>query len=352
MQHSTPPSHGKYRRLQRLSDSDGRFSMLAVDQRGSLRRMFGRQHGIDPSEVSPAQLRQVKRIVTRAVAPMASGLLTDPLYGYPASAGLLPPCTGVLLSREQTGYVAAEGQERRSRLLADWAPQRLLASGADALKLLIYHHPDASAETHEHEQDLVASVGAGCEDAGLPFILEVVTYPMGEGAQEAAVQARRRPELVVDAARTFSDPKYQVDVLKLEFPADLKFVADYQDASFGAGEAVYDRRAVEGACERLDQAAAVPWVILSSGVGIDEFVETLRLANEAGASGFLCGRAVWKEIVEHAPDTDEMTRFMEEVGKPRVDRLLTANEGARAWTDHPGHRQQETQSGTKVPTTE
>jgi tagatose 1,6-diphosphate aldolase len=313
--------------------------MLAIDQRGSLRHMFARKNGTQPSDVAPEQLRQVKRIVTQAVAPMASGLLTDPLYGYPASIHLVPASTGVLLSREQTGYVGTNEGERRTRLLEDWSPARMVREGADALKLLMYHHPEASTESRDHEQDIVASVGEACEDAGLPFILEVVTYPLGEAAENAAVQAQKKPDLVVDAAQTFSDPRYQVDVLKLEFPANLKYVEEYQDAPFGQGEAVYNRATVEQACERLDQAAGVPWVILSSGVGIDEFVETLQFANAAGASGFLCGRAVWKDIVDYAPDEAAMTRFMDEVGTPRVERLLDVNTTARPWTDYPKYRE-------------
>lgn len=351
MQFPESLSPGKYRRLKRLSDSEDRFSMLAVDQRGSLRRMFARRHGTESSEVTPDQLRQVKRVVTRAVAPMVSGLLTDPLYGYPASFDILPASTGVLLSGEQTGYVTAREEERRTCLLEEWSPQRALRTGGDAVKLLVYHHPDVSAETHRHEQEIVASMGEACEEAGIPFILEIVTYPVGEAAREPAVHARQKPELVVDAAETFSDPTYKVDVLKLEFPANLKFVDAYQDAPFGAGEAVYDRKTVEQACERLDRAARVPWVILSSGVGIDEFIETLKFANGAGASGFLCGRAVWKDIVDYAPNERDMRQFMEEVGKDRVERLLHTNQSARAWTDYPKYQAREAQSGTGALTT-
>lgn len=324
--------------------------MLAIDQRGSLRRMFARQDGTRPSDVAPEQLQQVKRVVTRAAASMTTGLLTDPLYGYPASIDILPSTIGVLLSGEQTGYRLADGGERRTRLLEDWSPERVLRSGADALKLLIYHHPEASTETCQHEQEIVRSVGRACDEIGLPFILEVVTYPLEGTAEDAAGQARRKPDLVIDAAETFSDPQYQVDVLKLEFPANLKFVDAYQNTSFGKGEAVYDRPTVERACERLDQAAGVPWVILSAGVGIDEFVATLKLANAAGASGFLCGRAVWKDIVEYAPDEAAMTRFMEETGRPRFERLLEANETARSWTNHPKYR--ESRSDQEVLTTE
>lgn len=310
--------------------------MLAVDQRGSLRRMLARRDGSTPDEISDDPLRRIKRVVTEAVAPLATGLLTDPLYGYPASMDVLPPDVGVLLSREVTGYSAATGGERRSRLLDAWDPERALREGADAVKLLVYHHPEASPETRRHQSELVEAVGDACADAQLPFVLEAVTYSLNDGGEVAF--ARRKPDLVADAAATFSAPRFQVDVLKLEFPVNLKYAAPYHDAPFGAEATVFESADIEAACQQLDVAAEVPWVILSSGVGMDEFVEALTLANEAGASGFLCGRAVWKEVVEHGPDVDRMRRFMCEQGRARFERLLDANRAARSWKDHPHFR--------------
>jgi len=44
-------SAGKLRSLLRLSDSDGRFKMMAVDQRGSSKRMLGPILDKEPSDV-------------------------------------------------------------------------------------------------------------------------------------------------------------------------------------------------------------------------------------------------------------------------------------------------------------
>lgn len=143
----------------------------------------------------------------------------------------------------------------------------------------------------------------------MPFVLEVVTYPLRGQDKKGEAFARLKPELVADAARTYSEPRFHVDLLKLEFPANLKYAEEFQGASFAAGRAVYGLDEVRSACREVDSAAAVPWVILSAGVDSDEFIEDVRLANEAGASGFLCGRAVWKRIVDAFPDDRACVRM-------------------------------------------
>jgi tagatose 1,6-diphosphate aldolase len=328
-------SLGTFRRLTRLADSTGRFSMLAVDQRGSLRRMIARKTGEEADNVPARPLGQIKRIVTETIAQMASGILTDPLYGYPASIHVIPSDVGVLLANEKTGYVPTHQDERRSRLLDNWSVERTVQSGADAVKLLIYHHPEASTETLDHQKEIVETVGAACVANDVPFILEAVTYAMKGRDKKSAEFARRKPDLVVRTTETYSDPRFNVDLLKLEFPASLEFTKEYQDTPYGSGTIVYDRAAVEETCHRLDQAAQMPWVILSAGVDIDEFIEDLRLTNAAGGSGFLCGRAVWKRIIEHYPDEQGMHQHMDTDGRSNFRKLLEVNSSARPWFEHP-----------------
>jgi tagatose 1,6-diphosphate aldolase len=83
----------------------------------------------------------------------------------------------------------------------------------------------------------------------------------------------------------FSDPVYKVDVLKVEFPV-VAGAPEWSDA-----EAREWYRAADGA------AGAVPYIYLSAGVNISQFVDSLGLAAAAGArfSGVLCGRATWQE---------------------------------------------------------
>ena len=56
------------------------------------------------------------------------------------------------------------------------------------------------------------------------------------------------------------------------------------------------------ACQELDASVDVPWVILSAGVGYEAFRAQLEIACEAGASGYLAGRSIWRDaITQHAP---------------------------------------------------
>ena len=68
------------------------FSIIAMDQRNTLRRMFTAV-GFDASD---DDLRTAKADVARVLTPAASGLLSDPTYGVPAitQAGALAPAAG------------------------------------------------------------------------------------------------------------------------------------------------------------------------------------------------------------------------------------------------------------------
>src|SRR2546427_5289033 len=95
-------SVGKLRGLQQISDPTGRFTMIAMDQRGSLQKML---HPESPKAATYAEMEAVKLGVTEALAPHASGYLLDPEYGV-AAAGqrvVLPGRPGPLRAPEQAG---------------------------------------------------------------------------------------------------------------------------------------------------------------------------------------------------------------------------------------------------------
>ena len=68
------------RSLADIATPDGVFSIIAMDQRNTLRRMFGAV-GIDATD---DDLVAAKTDVARALTPLASGILFDPTYGVPA----------------------------------------------------------------------------------------------------------------------------------------------------------------------------------------------------------------------------------------------------------------------------
>jgi tagatose 1,6-diphosphate aldolase len=92
----------------------------------------------------------------------------------------------------------------------------------------------------------------------------------------------------------FSKPIYKVDVLKVEFPATARYT---EGCSVYSGQKAFTRGEALHWFRAADAAARVPYIYLSAGITISEFVDSLSLAAEAQAkySGVLCGRANWQD---------------------------------------------------------
>jgi tagatose 1,6-diphosphate aldolase len=330
---------GKLRNLMTLADENGRLKMMAIDQRMSLERALETLLG-RPGRYEEAV--RIKRAVTRALAPHATAVLLDVEFGYPHCLPVLPGNVGLLLAYERAGFDPSgpEGRERRSALIDGWSVEKARRAGAHAIKLLLFYRPDASPTTNEYQQALARRVGEECARLELPYLLELLGYPLGESSADSPEYALRKPEIVRESAREFSRPEYGVDLLKLEFPAELKYCYEFSRQAFDGTERepVMDRGAVRAHCRSLDEAAAVPWVILSAGVGIAEFLVEVELAAEAGASGFLCGRALWQGALPMVGDEAAMEQYLRQQGRINFLEANAAAEQSRPWFQHRKYR--------------
>jgi len=291
-------SAGKWQRLRSLTDEKGCFKMMAIDQRDSMREAIRKKLGDIPSDEMFKHVARVKELVTKHLARYSTATLTDPVYGYPYSIQHL---------------------------------------GADAVKLLIHYRPDASKETCRHQQEIVRKVGEECAKHDVPFLLEFTGYDLVSGETKMPEYAKKKPWVVIESVKEFSKPEYGVDILKVEFPADLKFAKEFANGAFDGQErpAVYTLKEVEQFCKELNDAAGAPWVILSAGVDIEEFLIQVEMACEAGASGFLCGRAIWKGVLDYFPDEAKMEEWLSTVGAYNFIRANAYAEKARPWYEHP-----------------
>jgi tagatose 1,6-diphosphate aldolase len=309
---------GKLRGLQQIADDKGMLTVCAVDHRGSLREALSKAWG---REVTYQDVVDFKLDLCRAVAPSASAVLLDPVYGVaPAiAAGTLPGHVGLLVSLEKTGYTG-DSASRATELLPDWGVAKIKRLGASAVKLLVYYRPDLG-EVSARQRDLVARVAAECLTADLPLLVESVSYPV-EGETPEAFSARK-PELVIEAARQLTELPF--DVLKSEFPADI-----YHER---------DEAKLAAYCKELNAASRHPWVLLSAGVNFELFKMEAEIAFSAGASGFLAGRALWQEatpISDRAARLDffnstvqarlsQLTRLADSYGTPWYAKLGSAD---------------------------
>jgi tagatose 1,6-diphosphate aldolase len=269
-------SPGKLRGLQQVANAKGILTVCAIDHRESLRRELNEKN---PEAVSYQQMVDFKLDLVGVIAPFASAVLLDPIYGAGQAivSGLLPGHTGLLVSAERTGY-SGDSTARITELLPDWSVRKVKKLGASAVKLLLYFRVDLK-EVATKQLNLVGKVARQCIEEDIPLLVESVSYPTAEEKDNPEEFFKKKPELVIEAAKKLS--ALPIDILKSEFPADI----DYEK----------DEAKLKSYCQKLSQASRLPWVLLSAGTDFERFRKEVEIACKAGASGFMAGRALWQE---------------------------------------------------------
>lgn len=331
---------GKFKGLKSLADETGRFRMLAIDQRGSLRKMLSKATGKDGKDITYSDMALAKWLVIEHLSPYFSATLTCPQYGLPEGIRFLDRDSALLLAIEESGTKEGgfKNREKLTNILDGWSVEKIKRTGADAVKLLLHYRPDSSKEIKEHQENLVKMIGNEAKRLDFPFVLEPMSFPYKDDEIENEANfIRRKPEIVVKTVEEFSKPEYGVDILKLEFPVDLKFVDDFCYGAFDGKEreAVFSIDDAYEFCESITDTSKVPWVILSAGVDIEEFLINVQIASESGASGFLAGRAVWKEFTKFFPNIEDMSLWLKTTGVERYYKLVDASSKAIPYYEHP-----------------
>ncbi|MGB6199680.1 MAG: tagatose 1,6-diphosphate aldolase [Candidatus Acidiferrales bacterium] len=320
---------GKRKGMQAVSNDRGVIAAAAMDQRGSLRSAIATGKGIDKKAVTSEMMVEFKEAVTRVLTPHASAILLDPEFGLSA-AKQRAKNAGLLLAYENSGYDNTQ-PGRLPDLLDLYSVRRIVAAGADCVKILLYYTPFDPPKINEIKHAWVERIGAECVAADVPFFLEFVGYE--EGVDEKGLAfARKKPEVVTRSMEEFSKPQYGVDVLKVEVPVTMAFVAGARDAK---GETAYTR---DEAKEHFRKAAAVakkPFIYLSAGVSNETFNDTLELAAESGVnfSGVLCGRATWKEgIPVYAKSgVKALEDWLSDTGVKNINNVNSRLAAAKPW---------------------
>ena len=105
--------------LSSIRTPEGLFTIAAFDHRGSLAQMFD----LDISSSFTGELlSQIKVMFMEAFSQMCSGVLVDPIYGFPAIERKAKN-TGLILPVESSGY----GDERSAvpTMIPDWGVQNI-----------------------------------------------------------------------------------------------------------------------------------------------------------------------------------------------------------------------------------
>ncbi len=244
--------------------SDGKFLMLALDHRGSFKKLINPQ---DADSVSDETVVSLKSEIINALAGQVSGLLIDEHYGIEAckEACQTKP---FLLPLEKSGYVNQAG-ERITEL--EYIVGQLKELGASGAKLLIYFNPNL--ESAKKQLETARKVLEDCKIHDFPFFLEIVTYTPDVHTQSHIGSGTTKAGLVIESVKIFKEVRIVPDVWKLEYPGDLDVCV-----------------------EITNMVGDTPWILLTGGDSFEVFKENLKVAIKAGAKGFLAGRALWQEV--------------------------------------------------------
>jgi tagatose 1,6-diphosphate aldolase len=333
-------TRGKFAGISACADKRGVIGAAAMDQRGSLKKAIAKARGAN-GQATAEDLSAFKTAETKVLTSHASAILMDPEYGLEAIKQRAPG-TGVLMSYEKTGYDASV-PGRMPDLLSEWSVRRLVEAGANAIKILLYINPFDIEQINRVKYAFIERIGAECAALDVPFFLEPLAYDDEVGDEKSLAFAKVKPRYVAAYMAEFSQPRYGVDVLKVEVPVNMAFVSG--TGAFGGGEAAYTRKEALGLFQEAASAASKPFIYLSAGVSDEVFRETLQLATEAGVpfSGVLCGRATWQDAIPiyARQGVAALEEWLEERGVQNIEALnAILRRGARPWWTIYGGREQ------------
>ena len=321
-------SSNKIKSMIKLSNENNIFAALAFDQRGALKKMISKYQ---EKEVTFYQIEEIKKIVTEELTQYTSAILLDPEYGISASKVKYKD-SGLMMAYEKTGY-DTKSTKRFPDCLDLWSVKRLKRYGADAIKFLIYYDIDSDYETNKRKQAYIERIGAECKSEDIPFFLEILSYDEKIIDNKSEEYARLKPRKVNEAMKVFSDPRFGVDVLKVEVPVNMEYVEGYTKKAI-----IYTKGEAEKYFREQNESTNLPYIYLSAGVSAEMFNETLKFAHESGANfnGVLCGRAsgagVIKVYIENG--AEKAREWLRTIGLNNILELnKTISKYAKPWKD-------------------
>jgi len=322
-------SAGKYRGMCRLADRLGRFKMTAVDQRPPIKNLIRERRGCESAPWE--DVAGFKEQLIRELQGESSAMLLDPHFAYPRGVTMLDASLGMILTLEDSLFTETAGG-RLSAEIDDWSVEKIKRAGGDAVKVLTWYRPDADPAVCRAQQDFTARIGDACRRYDLPFVFELLVYPLARDAEQTrdyVEMKTKQPELVLESVRCFAAPRFGVDLFKLESPMPAAELPEPGAAGADQVQQLFDA---------LGQAAGRPWVMLSAGAGMDQFRRVLHYAYGAGASGYLAGRAIWLDAFQCFPDWTAIEAGLRGHAVPYMRELNVLTDAtATPWHRHPSY---------------
>lgn len=298
-------SIGKIRRFQQISDN-GLFKIIAIDH-GDVFGSFLKESGKSHDAIS---VREEKFNVISSVRNSISGLLVDTKFTLPLGIldEIIPGHLGFMVNYEGSNYNVQEFDH--SYFTDGLTVQKVLEIGSSALKLFFYY--DSNSNSCSKLEIMINELAQECDELSLPLLVEPILHPTIDKSETS----KKKVSLTYQMLERLS--RYKVDIFKIAFPGNIEIFSKEKNLEI---------------CKNVTEILDVPWVLLSSGAGMEDFIAQLKLSCYGGASGYVAGRTLWKDFVSN---TNGRTKIREHM----LDNIFHLNtivdSNARKWTDIEG----------------
>lgn len=315
-EHFLKLSPGKLMGLRQITDKNSRFKVFALDQSNSFKKALraAAEKAGKPSEPTYEDIRDAKLVMVKELAPFASACLLDVNFGarQAVNSFSLPHGVGLIVRSE-----ASKDPGIPSEYEPGWSVEKIKRMGASAVKLLIYMDVEDQAFT-KAQLAFAEKLHKACLEQDILLMTEELSFPRkGEEKSSPEYQARKVKN-VMESTKLIGP---LTDILKLEFPGDIK-----NDST----------QKMQDNLGKLNEAAIRPWVLLSAGEKFDLFTKQVELAMKAGCGGYMAGRAIFNEWFEQ-PKGAAQDKFLKTTGVERMNTLnKIVDQHAQPWTERYG----------------
>ena len=263
-------------------------------------------------------LETFKKLIITSLGQYATTILIDSEFGPHLISRYPKHCSPMMAFEADVYHISDE--DRITKLPDNIKVSDFSRLGYKVLKFFMYYAPNDNIEINEQKQKIIENIGKECVKNNISFLMEPLVYdPIKRPG--SLDYAYLKPQLVENATKTFSNPKFNINYLKVEVPVDLSFVEGFGDPI------IKQKEAIKFFKDASIAASGIPLLYLSAGVSFEWFKESLNMAikAEVDCSGFMCGRAIWSEAIKVFGEQGEegLNSWLNTTGQNRLNELIS-----------------------------
>ena len=263
-------------------------------------------------------LETFKKLIITSLGQYATTILIDSEFGPHLISKYPKQCSPMMAFEADVYHISDE--DRITKLPDNIKVSDFSRLGYKVLKFFMYYAPNDNIEINEQKQKIIENIGKECVKNNISFLMEPLVYdPIKRPG--SLDYAYLKPQLVENATKTFSNPKFNINYLKVEVPVDLSFVEGFGDPI------IKQKEAIKSFKDASIAASGIPLLYLSAGVSFEWFKASLNMAikAEVDCSGFMCGRAIWSEAIKVFGEQGEegLNSWLNTTGQNRLNELIS-----------------------------